>query len=317
MTKHLHSRMRPLSTLSAALLMLFASAAHSFELRTEAVTDSVYALVGEIGGRTADNHALNNTLGFVVTGDGVLLVSSGADAYGAKLIEQAVAKVTAQPIRWVINVGAQDHHWLGNDYFAHHRAEIIALQRTVDGQHKHAADHLQRLRSVLGPDAELPSPYYAPKPFPLDRAALRLGGVDVELIWPGNGHFPGDAVLWLPQQRVLFSGDFVFNDRMLGIHPFTPVQEWQLAFHRIAAMQPLYLVPGHGHPGDLAKAQRDTGDYLDWLVNGVSDALADWQGLEDTVDAMGDAPQFRRLKFYEGWHRRNINRAYLQLEAAL
>lgn len=98
-------------------------------MQVEPVTEQIYALVGDIAPRSAKNRALNNTLGFLVTLEGVVLVGSGASPGGAQLIEQAVASVTDQPIRWVINIGAQDHHWLGNDYFVQRGAQVIALHR--------------------------------------------------------------------------------------------------------------------------------------------------------------------------------------------
>lgn len=36
----------------------------------------------------------------------------------------------------------------------------------------------------------------------------------------------------------------------------------------------------------------------------------------DTVGQLGEAPEFASLKFFEGWHKSNINQTYLQLEAA-
>lgn len=69
------------------------------------------------------------------------------------------------------------------------------------------------------------TPVYASAPIKANRSVLTLCGVSLELLWPGNGHFPGDAVLWLPSKQVVFTGDFVFNDRILGIHPFTPLVE--------------------------------------------------------------------------------------------
>ena len=60
----------------------------------------------------------------------------------------------------------------------------------------------------------------------------------------------------------------------------------------------------------------EIGDYLDFLVEKVGKALDDWKDLGETTDMLGDAPQFCYLKFYDGWHRRNINRTYLQLEGA-
>ncbi|MDZ7754551.1 MAG: MBL fold metallo-hydrolase [Gammaproteobacteria bacterium] len=303
--------------LVAVLLAGFNTAAPGFTLEVERVTDRAYALVGDIGPRSVENHALNNTLGFVVTDDGVILVGSGASPAGAALIERTVAGVTPQPIRWVVNIGAQDHHWLGNDYFAAKGAEIIALERTVAAQQTHVDAHLARLRGLLGDVVEDIGPAYAPAPIDADRASLQLGGLDLELMWPGNGHFPGDAVLWLPRQRVVFTGDFVFHDRMLGIHPFTSVVAWRDAFDAIAALEPAHVVPGHGRPGDMAKATADTGDYLHSLADRVGGALEDWMEIGATIEALAEAPAFRHLRFYDDWHRRNLHRTYLQLESAL
>ncbi len=129
--------------------MLGTSSGLAFDLTTEKVTENVYALVGEIGPRSYYNHALSNTLGFVVGDQAVLLVGSGATPSGARLIEQAVASVTPLPIRWVVNIGSQDHHWMGNSYFADKGAQIIALQRTGQSQQLHQDDHLLRLRPAL------------------------------------------------------------------------------------------------------------------------------------------------------------------------
>jgi len=298
-----------------AALLCWVGVAQAFELLTEKVTENVYALVGEIGPRSADNHALNNTLGFVVTPDGVVLVGSGVTQPGAQLIERSIAKVTTQPVRWVINIGSQDHHWLGNRYFASKGAKILALAATVAEQRQRVDDEFSRLRQALKEKVNAIKPMYAPQPIEAERGAFNLGGVDFELFWPGGGHFAGDAVLWMPGQRVVFTGDYVFNDRMLGVQPYSPVLPWQKSFHKIAALKPLFVVPGHGHPGDLAKAQRDTGDYLDWLIAEVGKAQQDWKEIGDTVDDLADAPQFRHLKFYDSWHRKNINQTYLYLES--
>lgn len=300
----------------AVLLVIWSVTTQAFELQPVKVADNIWALVGEIGPRTADNHALNNTLGFVITDAGVVLIGSGATPAGAQLIEQSVARITGQPIRWVINIGAQDHHWMGNSYFSDKGVEIIALARTVTAQKQHVEDHMRRLQTLNSDEAATVRPTYAMRTIEADQADLNLGGEKFQLKWPGNGHFPGDTIVWIPQQKIAFVGDFVFNDRMLGIHTFTPVMEWKRSFEEIASLDPVSTIPGHGFPDTFAKAQRDTGDYLTFLVEGVSKALEDWKDLSETTDILGEAPQFRHLKFYEGWHRRNINRTYLQLESA-
>lgn len=301
---------------TSLLLGLYSISGGAFELKVKPVVDNVYAIVGEIGPRTPENHGLNNTLGFVVTDEGVVLVGSGATPLGAKQVEDAVASVTDQPIRLLVNIGVQDHHWMGNSYFADKGVPIKALARTVDSQRQQAAAHIGRLTAQVGDEAKTVVPTYATDIVEADSQPFEFGGVAFELQWPGDGHFVGDAVLWLPQTRTVFTGDFVFLDRLLGIHPTTPVTKWQQSFHEIEKLAPVHLVPGHGNPADMAKAKAETGDYLDWLVEGVSKALEDWQELGDTVEQMGDAPAFAHLQFFDGWHKRNVHQTYMQLEAA-
>lgn len=261
------------------LLGTWAALAQAFNLQVEPVVENVYAIVGEIGPRTPENHGLNNTLGFVVTDKGVVLISSGATPAGAALVEKAVASVTTQPIHLVVNIGVQDHHWMGNSYFANKGIPIKALKRTVANQREQTDAELARLTAQVGDEAKTIVPVHATDVIDADRQSFEVGRMAFELLWPGDGRFAGDAVLWLPTSRTLFSGDFVFHDRLLGIHDTSPVAKWQQSFHEIEKLEPLHVVPGHGHAGDMDKARRDTGNYLDWLTTEVGKALDDWQDL--------------------------------------
>lgn len=283
-------------------------------LHTRQVADNVYALIGPTQNRTYDNHALNNTLGFVVTRDGVVLIDSGASLQGARVIEAAVGAVTPQPIRWVINLGVQDHRWLGNAYFAGKGAQIIALERTVTAQKRHAEDHVALLRNVLKERFDGSVPMTAPEPIHADQVEFELGGVAFSLRWLGDAHYRGDAVLYLPQTGVLFAGDLVFHDRMLGVWPHSPVDAWRDTFRAMERLNPRVVVPGHGDPGDLALARRDTGDYLDFLMDQVAPAAREWESLDAVTARLADQPRFRHLQHYDIWHKRNINQTYLQFE---
>lgn len=295
--------------------LLFSTGLSAFELKTEKVADNVYALVGEIGPRSKENLALNNTLGFVITNKGILLVGTGATEEAAKLVEKTIKSVSDKPIVQVVNIGAQDHHWMGNSYFAKQGIPILALSRTRNTQNQHLDDHLKRL-DMLGlkhlPKEEIK---FADKTIDADSYSFSVGDIDFELRYLGDGHFPGDAVLWMPKQKIIFTGDLVFNDRMLGVQPYSNTRPWLATFNKMAAMQPEKLIPGHGHPGSLAKAQKDTGDYLNWLVSEVDKAKEDWEDLGDMVKRLSKTEQFGYLKFHETWNPINLNRTYLQFEA--
>lgn len=289
---------------------------HAYELQPQQVSDRVYALVGSTDARTEANHGLNNTLGFIVAKSSVILVSSGTNEQAVNLIRNAIASVTDKPVKHVINIGTQDHHWMGNYYFARQGADVIALRRTVDTQKQNKDAQLERLELGIKDQVKSVKPQHASRIIDADSYNMMLDGVQLQLLWPGKGHYAGDAVLWMPQGGVMFSGDFIYMDRMLGIHPTSDVAAWQQSFHKLMALQPQHIIPGHGKPTDIAGAARDTGDYLDWLIQHVRAAQKDWQEIEETIDSLADAPQFKHLIHYDSWHRRNIHQTYLQLEAA-
>src|SRR3569832_234872 len=103
--------------LVAVAFALLVQPAVALEVAFKPVADGVYAYIGDTGARTVGNEGLNANLGLVLTEQGAVLIDSGATYQSARKIHDAVKKVTAKPIRWVINTGGQDHRWLGNGYF--------------------------------------------------------------------------------------------------------------------------------------------------------------------------------------------------------
>ena len=300
--------------LFAAVATLVTLAARAdYQPRAEKVVDNVYALIGPLGQRSADNDGLNANFGFIVTPEGVILIDSGASRLGAEKIAAAIVKVTKQPVRWVINTGSQDHRWLGNDYFAGKGAEVMALARTAATQAEFAAQHMDAMKRFLGERMQGTKPLPAPKTLMGDSATLKLGGETLVVTYT-DAHFPGDAWVWLPKRGVMFSGDLVFVDRLLGVLPWSSVKNGQKAFHAMAALKPAHIVPGHGRVCDLAQAQRETGDYYDFLAGKVGAAAKEMEPMDATLDRYADLPAFRHLENYGDLHRANMNRAFTEFE---
>ncbi|WP_126456045.1 MBL fold metallo-hydrolase [Sulfuriflexus mobilis] len=281
-------------------------------LKTVKISKNVYALVGPLGNRAPDNLGNNCNFGVIVTPEGVVLIDSGASYKGAEAIHAKIQTITSQPVRIVINTGGQDHRWLGNSYFIKQGARIIANRKAVSDQKARFQAQYNTLSSLIG-DKLLAGTeaVYADKQF--DSAMkLSLGGIDLEIHHVGQAHTPGDSFVWLPQQKIVFTSDIVYTERMLGVLAYSNSKTWLDAFNAIAALQPAHLVPGHGHPTDLQTARRDTYDYLTFLRTAVRDLIDAGIGIENVGKL--DQEKFSYLKNYEILKGRNAQRVYEEME---
>lgn len=292
-------------------LSLHASSA-ALVLRPVQVAPKVYAVIGDLSMQSYENEGLNNNLGFIVTSQGVVVLNSGPSVRVARALHEAIKKVTAQPVKWLINGNSQSHYWLGNAYFKQLNVPILAHPAAEKTMQEMGAAQLQSTKSLLIEKADQTTLAYPTQS--ISRAhTLKLGDTVIEIHYFGPAHTQGDLVLWLPQQKILFSGDLVFTERMLGILPIGDTAGWVQAFERAMALQPKIIIPGHGHPSDIKKARADTKAYLEFLRNSVKAVLAKNGSLQDAVDGI-DQARFKYLLNFDLLAKRNVNQVYTELE---
>ena len=295
----------------ALLLLLSLPALSEYPLEIQNVANNVYALVGELDQRSADNLGNNSTHGMIVTDEGVILIDSGGSYQGARQIHDAIRSITDRPVTLLINSGGQDHRWFGNGYFKEQGAHILTSSAALDDQRERAGQQLARMENLIGDALEGTQPVYADEVFDSEER-MQFGGVDLHIYHKGAAHTAGDSYIWLPEQKIMFSGDIVFVERALGTGPARDVASWIRVFEEMAAFEPEVLVPGHGHATNLETATRDTYDYLSFLYTEVSRMLEEGVELSDAVDL--DQSQFEYLEVFDQISRKNAHNLYQQLE---
>ena len=288
-------------------------AAHAVEVVFKPVAPGVYAYVGDIEGRTYDNEALNANIGLVVTSAGAVLIDPGATFKTGEAIAAAAKAVTPQPIKWVVNTGGQDHRWLGNGYFKGQGAEIIAHANAQADMNARGAEHLRANAPVLKDKQDGTELVYPTRWLQGPDNTLELGGVKLQFVHRNGGHTPGDMLVYLPATGVVFTGDVVYTDRILGLHPVSKTKTWLASFEALEALKPSVVVPGHGNVTTLAQAQRDTGNLLKALRAHMGKAVEDGTDIGAAVKSFDAAP-FKHLKHVNVWLPQLANRTYLEME---
>jgi len=295
------------------VFMLLTEQASAVQLSPIQVAPGIYAFIGDTGMRTYENEGMNANAGFIVTKAGVVVVDSGSSYLVAKAMHSAIRKVTQQPVKYVINTGGQDHRWLGNGYFKEIGAKIIASRKALADMEDRGAAELAALKPELREKLAGTKSVY-PDRLVDQKETLTLDNEDIQILYFHGGHTPGDAIVWLPKSRILFSGDLIFVDRLLGVLPFSNSKNWLLSFENLEKLNPKVIIPGHGSICDIGKARRETKDYLVLLRSHMSKAINQGVELQTAINTL-DQSRFKHLLNYEILSGGNASRVYLEMES--
>ncbi|EBA04204.1 hypothetical protein RB2150_06873 [Rhodobacterales bacterium HTCC2150] len=296
----------------AMIAILFSTiSAFANVLRVQQVNDDVWAIVGPLEQRNAENMGNNATFGLVTTTEGAVLIDSGGSALGAAMIDDVVRSLTDEPVKYVINTGGQDHRWIGNSYWRKNDAIIISASDAVADQKDRSSIQLTMLSQLIGDNLTGTNPAYADITFD-DAYTLKLGNKTFEIWYPFAAHTPGDSFVWIEQSDTVFSGDIVYINRLLGVMDFSNSAEWVEAFEAIAALNPKHVVPGHGPATNLGKARADTYDYLKNLRTKIGEHIDEGGDIIGSVNV--DQSAFDYLDQFDALAGRNAQAVFEQME---
>jgi glyoxylase-like metal-dependent hydrolase (beta-lactamase superfamily II) len=185
--------------------------------------------------------------GIVIGDDAVMVIDTQATPVMAQDVIRRIREVSDKPIRYVVLSHYHAVRVLGAS--AYEPEHIIASQDTYDliverGEQDKASE-IGRFPRLFRNVESVPPGLTWPTLTFNGGMTLWLGALEVKLLQLGRGHTKGDTVVWLPKDKVLFSGDLVEFDAT----PYAGdayFQDWPQTLDNITALKPSALVPGRG-----------------------------------------------------------------------
>ena len=276
------------------------------------VIPNVWSAIGATAPPTYENYGHNNNLSFVVTGDGVVVVNGGAAYNLAKALHNEIKLITDQPVKLVINENGQGHAMLGNSYWAKQNVPILAHEDAAHEFDERGYDALDRHKIVLKERADKTQVVLPSETFD-DFKKFKMGSFAIEVLHLGPAHSTGDISVWLPDKKLVIAGDMAFHERLLPIFEDTDtaawLETWDDEFEKLNAT---YVIPGHGHPTNMAQVRRYTKDYLIHLRTKISEHLDAGGGLDKAYYV--DQEVYKHLDTFEELATRNAGRVFEQME---
>jgi len=199
------------------------------------VSDGVFAYI------QPDGTWFINNAGFLVADDGIVAIDTCSTERRTRAFLQSAAVVSSAPLRTVVNTHHHGDHTHGN--YLTHPATIIAHENARELMLRNGIQHYDGVFE----QADWGDLVLAPPTVTFgDHVNLWVGDLKVELHYIGGAaHTTNDVVAWIPERKVLFSGDLVFN----GGSPFVVMGSVAGSFAAVERMRSFdaeVIIPGHG-----------------------------------------------------------------------
>lgn len=283
------------------------------EMKLVQVSEHSYYVQGAAGVAT-DNQGFISNAGAVVTDDGVVIFDTlGTPALAAKMI-RLLREVTDQPIRRVIMSHYHADHIYGLQVYKEIGAEIYAPRGAMEYLDSPLAEErLEERRFSLDPWVNEKT--YLIKPDYILEAGTteELGGVTMSINYLGGAHSDGDLTLLVEQDRVLFSGDIIFEGRV----PFlgdADTRHWLQTLEKMETSGLAGLIPGHGPAAKKpTSAITQTRRYLAYIREVMGSAVEELSDFSEAYKA-ADWGEFEKLPAFEAANRRNAYQVFLSME---
>jgi glyoxylase-like metal-dependent hydrolase (beta-lactamase superfamily II) len=211
--------------------------------------------------------------GIVIGDDAVLVADTQATPVMAQDVIRRIREVTGKPIKYVLLTHYHAVRVLGAS--AYRAQEIIASRDTydliVERGEQDMKSEIERFPRLFNAVESVPGLTWPTLTF-RGEITLRLGKLEVRIMQLGRGHTKGDTVVWLPEDKVMFSGDLV----EYGATPYCGdayYSDWPATLDALAAFNPEKLVPGRGtalrNPKEVAAGIAGTRAFVTELYEQV------------------------------------------------
>lgn len=275
------------------------------------VAPGVWSAIGATAPGTYANSGHNNNLSFVITDAGVLVVNAGDNYLLAKALHEEIRKITDQPVRYVVLENGQGHAMLGSSYWQEQGVPVIAHIDALHEIEQQSFALLERMQVRAEEKAEGTKVVLPDETFE-DKKIIQLGGERIELLNLGPAHSPGDIIVWLPERRLVISGDMAFHQRMLPLFEHTDSGAWIETWDKFEALGAEVVIPGHGEPTDMATVRKYTRDYLVFLREKVAELIENGGTLEQAYQI--DQSPYMHLPTAEFLAKRNAGQVFQGME---
>jgi len=233
------------------------------------------------------NVGLVPNVGIIVGSKATLVVDTGLGPRNGEAIVREMKKISRNADVFVVTTHYHPEHSLGAGAFTGAKLVMTRVQQQEMTEVGKAIQDTFASRSAINKELLSGVPYPTPDILFDREHRLDLGGVHVRLFWRGPEamHTRGDTMVFVEEDRVLFTGDVVMSQRFLAAQNNSSLKRWLSVLDELAALKPLHVVPSHGKLGDATLIARDR-EFIQAVQARVAALKREGKSIDEAVAAV-------------------------------
>lgn len=284
--------------------------AFDYNLKPTKVANDVWCFFGKLDMPLKENGGFMSNSCYIKTDDSFVVVDTGASYEFAKQSYEAMSKIVNLSVKNVLITHSHDDHWLGNSFYKE-KFNATIYGPTLINKEFTSNSEIRGIKVLEGINAK------NTKFVPIEKevketTTLKIGSKEIMIVPIGvKAHTSEDLYIYLPNDKILFSGDMVMNGRVTSNRDGSVIGSLK-ALEIINTQKWDVLVAGHGT--DTSKnATKEFEEYFLLLKQRVLEAIE--EGVDSSsITKVVTMDEFKNKPLYDELNSRNVFDAFRELE---
>jgi len=280
--------------LCSILFLVYSLYAQIYDLKAIKISDNIDCYIGDFNPPMKINKGFVSNVCTVDMGSSILVIEAGPTYKFAQELNDLINKKYNKKVSSIIVTNFHDDRYTGASYYKEKNIPIIA-HNTIIKELKENPDKFNRIPRVTTKEEYAKSKVVKPDILTNDKYIIKGENFDIEVLKLSKAsNSVSDIAVYIPSENFIFTGNIVFNGRMIKYAKYSNINEWIKALEKIEKMNVKYVMGGHGKEFDK-NSYKPTLEYLRLLNLSVMTAYEDDVDRDEISDYVDD----KKFSYYE------------------
>ena len=280
--------------LSIFILPIIGLFASTYDLKPIEITKNIDCYIGDFNPPMKSNKGFVSNVCTVDMGDSLVVIEPGPTYKFAQELNEIIKEKYGKKVSHVIATNFHDDRYTGASFYKAKNIPIIA-HKTIIKELEENPDKFNRIPRITTKEEYAKSKVVQPDILTNDKYIIKGKNFNVEILKLSEGaNSVSDIAVFIPKEDFIFTGNIVFNGRMIKYAKYSNINEWIKALENLEKMNVKYVMGGHGKQYDK-NSYNPTLEYLRILKTSVENAYEDDVDRDEISDYVDD----KKFEYYE------------------